>query len=123
MQTAEERYEYAWQDYQASRERGLYKTLKSYCQAHLVNYEGMRYWKRRNVSRITVGQTEPISSPKGDGGFITIKQGPQTTSAIPLITDVEITCPSGISVHIGSLPTEVLLSILLPQKGDGSCSL
>lgn len=123
MQTAEERYEYAWQDYQASRERGLYKTLKSYCQAHLVNYEGMRYWKRRNVNQVKGGQPISVSSQKQNGGFITIGQGAHTTSATSLLTDVEITCPSGMAVHIGSLPAEVLLSILLSQKGDGSCSL
>lgn len=49
MQTAEERYEYAWQDYQASQERGEYKSLKSYCQSHHIHYEGMRYWKRKNI--------------------------------------------------------------------------
>jgi len=121
MQTAEERYEYAWQDYQASKERGTYKSLKSYCQSHHINYEGMRYWKRRNVNHPDISRS--IARKQKGSDFITITQGPCEQSTTSGITDVQIACPSGLTVRIGVLPAEVLLQILSMQKGDGPCSL
>lgn len=116
MQTAEERYEYGWQDYQASQERGLYKTLKSYCQAHHINYEGMRYWKRKNVQQPKRAQSSPKADTPPEGGFVTIVPESCTPSATSTLTDVQLSLPSGLAIHIGSLPAEVLLSILSTQK-------
>lgn len=116
MQTAEERYEYGWQDYQASQERGLYKTLKSYCQAHHINYEGMRYWKRKNVQQPKRAQSRPKADTPPEGGFVTIVLESCTPSATSTLTDVQLSLPSGLAIHIGSLPAEVLLSILSTQK-------
>jgi len=116
MQTAEERYEYGWQDYQASQESGLYKTLKSYCQAHHINYEGMRYWKRKNVKQPKREPSMPKANTQTGGGFVTIAPESCTPSTVSILTDVQLTLPSGLAIRIGSLPAEVLLSILSTQK-------
>ncbi len=113
MQTAEERYEYAWQDYQASQERGEYKSLKSYCQSHHIRYEGMRYWKRKNIGPSNT--TRSMSKPKPTTGFISITQS-TCVSSVSGLADVQISCPSGMTVRIGSLSVEVLLQILSVQK-------
>lgn len=120
MQTAEERYEYAWQDYQASQERGEYKSLKSYCQSHHIHYEGMRYWKRKNIGPSNT--TRSMSKPKPTTGFISITQS-TCVSSVSGLADVQISCPSGMTIRIGSLSVEVLLQILSVQKGDEACSL
>lgn len=123
MRTAEERYEYAWQDFQASKERGAYKTLKSYCQSHHINYEGLRYWKRKNIATGEIQPSNTFPSHKSKTGFISISQQPCIIQGMVSISDVQITSPSGLTVHIASLPAEVLLQILAMQKGDVPCSL
>ena len=120
MQTSEERYAYAWQDYQASQERGEYRSLKSYCQTHHVNYEGLRYWKRRNV---THPDTPRSTRKKNESDFISISQSTCDSAAASGLKDVQIDCPSGMIVRIGTLPLEALLQILSIQKGDAPCSL
>jgi len=120
MQRNEESFEHAWQDFQASRERGECKSLKSYCHAHHIRYEGMRYWKRKNINQHN--QAKPRESLETKAGFISIVQDSCSQTSTAVISDVQITCPSGMTVQIGKLPAGILLSILSMQKGDDGCS-